>query len=200
MTKTRQMVTAAAALLFGLAAAAAAATATLGAGSRIRLEGDSTMHKFHSESTELKVDFEVAPGLAAGIQANAPVKMKVTVPVATLKSDKSGLDKNLRKALMADKHPDIVFALKSYTVERDTVTTVGDLTIAGKTQTRTVAGTLKWKDGRALVDGEHALLMTDFGIKPPTMMLGAVKTDDRILVKFHLELSQAADELKGEAK
>ena len=30
--------------------------------------------------------------------------------------------------------------------------------------------------------------MTDFGVKPPTMMMGTIKTSDRIVVKFHLVL------------
>ena len=44
------------------------------------------------------------------------------------------------------------------------------------------------REGRAVIDGEQPLLMTDFGVKPPSMFLGTVKTQDRIVVKFHLEL------------
>lgn len=45
------------------------------------------------------------------------------------------------------------------------------------------------KDGRLVVDGEQPLLMSDYGIEPPKMMLGTVKTDDKALVKYHLELA-----------
>jgi hypothetical protein len=47
---------------------------------------------------------------------------------------------------------------------------------------------LSWKEGRLLLDGERALLMTDFQVKPPRLMLGALRTDDRVVVKFHLEI------------
>jgi hypothetical protein len=34
--------------------------------------------------------------------------------------------------------------------------------------------------------------MTDFGIKPPTMFMGMLKTDDKITVKFELQLALAS--------
>jgi polyisoprenoid-binding protein YceI len=194
----------AAALVWALAAAAMGATATLGPGSKVWLEGDSTLHPFTSVSKEFKVDLTVGQGtpqtLAAGLAAKAPAAMTVTIPVKSLKSDKKGLDKNLYKALEAEKSPDIVYVMSGYTLADGKVQTKGTLSVAGKTKEQALTGTLSLADGKAVVDGEQPLLMTDFGIKPPSMMLGAVKTKDQVLVKFHLELEQAVDEHKGEDK
>jgi hypothetical protein len=35
-------------------------------------------------------------------------------------------------------------------------------------------------------EGELPLLMTDFGVKPPTALLGTLRTDNKITVKFSL--------------
>ena len=187
-----------------------AADARLGPASRVWLEGDSTLHAFTSASRDFRVELAVPPPagaartLGAGIEAEAPATMKVTIPVASLKSDSGGLDKNLRKALRADKDPDIVFVLKEYRLEKSSaaasVIARGALSIAGRILDRTIEARLSTQDGRVVLDGEHPLLMTEFGIKPPTMMLGAVKTQDRIVVKFHLELEQAAEELNKEKR
>jgi hypothetical protein len=41
------------------------------------------------------------------------------------------------------------------------------------------------------VKGEIQLLMTDFGIAPPKAMLGMLKTDPRVTVKFETVLAIA---------
>jgi hypothetical protein len=50
---------------------------------------------------------------------------------------------------------------------------------------------VKEQGGRLLVSGTRDLLMTEFGIKPPTMFMGMLKTDDKITIKFELQLSLA---------
>jgi hypothetical protein len=188
----------AAAALLGLSAGSWAATAKVSQGSTITLEGKSTLHPFESVCKEFSLDLTV-PGdsLAKGIEAQAQGGMTVKIPVACLKSEHSGLDKNLQKALNAKENPDIVFLMKGYKLEKDSgassVVAWGDLTVAGKSQAETLKGSLSAKDGRTVIDGEQPLLMTDFGVKPPTMMMGAVKTENRVVVKFHLELEPAAD-------
>ena len=34
--------------------------------------------------------------------------------------------------------------------------------------------------------------MTDFGIKPPTMFMGMLKTNDKVTITFELQLALAA--------
>ncbi len=40
-----------------------------------------------------------------------------------------------------------------------------------------------------VLEGSRALLMSDFGIKPPTMFLGTLKTADRVVVEWRLVLT-----------
>jgi polyisoprenoid-binding protein YceI len=175
-------------LSFFLAAQGWAATAaSLGAGSRLWLEGSSTLHPFESEATVLDVALTTDEALAGALKASVPAALTVKVPVAGLKSKHKGLDKNLRKALKADEFPEIVFQMKGYSVEEGVIVAWGDLTVAGATKETTLNARVSWKDGRARLDGEQPILMSEFGIKPPSMMLGAVKTADKIVVKYHLE-------------
>lgn len=176
----------------------AAVTAKLASGSHVWLEGDSTLHPYSSTAAVVEVTLTLEPSgavpqtVAAAVAAQSAAKMTVRIPVKTFKSEHKGLDKNLRKALRAEQHPDIIFVMKGYKLVKEAAATSvvawGDLSVAGKTKEETLKGILSIKDGRTLIDGEQPLSMTDFGVKPPTMMMGAVKTQDRVVVKFHLEL------------
>lgn len=183
-------------LATSLTAGAAVVTLTPSSESRVRLEGDSTLHPYWSEASSFTAVLTVeAPGataaaVSAAVAEGKPATLKVTIPVANLKSEHSGLDKNLRKALAADKHPDIVYALDRYEIlpGKDALKlgAWGTLTIAGKAQSEVLKASATIAADRFVIDGEQTLLMTDFGVKPPTMMLGAVKTADKIVVKYHL--------------
>ena len=183
-------------LATSLAASAAVVTLTPSPESRVRLEGDSTLHPFWSEVSSFTAVLTVdaagatAAAVSAAVSASKPVTLSVTIPVANLKSEHAGLDKNLRKALSVDKNPAIVYTLESYEVlagkDGLMLAARGSLSIAGKTRPEVLKASATIVDGGFVVDGEQSLLMTDFGVKPPTMMLGTVKTADKIVVKYHL--------------
>lgn len=184
-------------LLAASVANALPVTLTPSTKSRVRLEGDSTLHPFWSETAAftaaLTVD-AVAPtalAVAAAVAEGKPVTMLVSIPVAGLKSEHSGLDKNLRKALSADKNPDIVYALEhcesAPVKDGQLLSVTGALRIAGTTQPAVLKATATVSGALFVVEGEQTLLMTDYGVKPPTMMLGAVKTANKIVVKYRLE-------------
>jgi len=216
VTMMRRTVTAALCLALAATAAfrvAAAANPPIplhaGPGSSLWLNGTSTMHDFESrtDSTVVTMTRDAAapePRDAAGLmtlmRSLAVREVDAKVPVRTLKSEKSGLDKNLYKALKADEHPEIVFHLERYTLSdsgtvADTLAmnAEGTLTITGVT--RPVALRLRAypADGGVRIEGRHALRMTEYGIKPPKMMLGTIKTGDGITVGFKLHLMTLGD-------
>ena len=182
------------ALLAAWVGPALAGQAILLPGSRLMLEGNSTLHPFECRATSINTQFSF-PGesLQAAVDRGLPVILTVTIPVAGLVSKHAGLDQNLRKALKAVNNPDIVFSLASYRAEKGAggeVQAQGSLTVAEVTRPETISGRLSANGASFVIDGERPLLMTDFAIKPPTMMLGAIKTDNRVVVKFHLELKE----------
>ena len=130
------------------------------------------------------------------LQPGALQGFELQIPVNTFTSDKDGLTKQMFKAMKADKHPTITFRLDSYTVEAAaggvTVKPTGTLTVAGVEQPIDMVLDVKEVAGALQVRGTRDLLMTDFGIKPPTMFMGMLKTDDKVTIKFELQLALAA--------
>jgi polyisoprenoid-binding protein YceI len=93
-------------------------------------------------------------------------------------------------ALKAKENPAIVFRLRSVEVGDDlSVKAVGVLSIAGTEREVDLAAAGTRVDGAFRVRGSEKLLMTDFGIKPPSMMLGAIKTKNEVTVHFDIVLS-----------
>ena len=179
----------------------------LGQGSTLWLDGTSSMHDYESRTNDVTLSFTRdattgdpadAAGLQTMIRASGIVGLDVAVPILSMHSGKSGLDRNLQRTLKADKFPVIRFHLEHYTVApgsvgRDTVdlNVDGTLSVAGHNRPTTLA-IRAYRGGAGLwLEGSQALLMTDFDIRPPTMMLGALKVADRVTVHYRLLLVPA---------
>jgi polyisoprenoid-binding protein YceI len=190
-----------------LAAAEPAATTTslvLAPNSRLWLAGDSTLHPFTSNATKVeatgRLDLSPAGSPAdprAAIAGGGLKNLSVAVPIDGLKSGESGLDKNLRKALKQESAPVIRFMLVDYKTEaaKDgglVVKARGRLAIAGVEKETVVDGACRFGPEGVEVTGAKDLLMSEFGIKPPTLMFGAVKTADKVVVHFDLKLKASA--------
>lgn len=181
-----------------------AVAVSLGPGSTLWLEGTSTLHDFESRTTA--TTFAVtrdaataaprdASDLATLMRTAAVRGVDVTVPVLTLHSGKDGLDKNLWKALRAAEHPDITFHLERYArpdapENADTLAlrAEGALTVAGQARPVTLEARAYRGSGGVWLEGRQVLRMTEFGIKPPRMMLGTIRVGDAITVHYRLLL------------
>lgn len=167
-------------------------------GSKLWIEGTSTMHGWTSVAT--RMDLTVAPAATdpdAVLRGNAIEKIVVSVPVAEMRSGKDGLDKNMRKALKSDAHPAIVWTLASYalaegaTADAFTVRAKGTLVVAGVEKPVEVEGKAAREGANLRVRGTTTVLMSTFGVKPPAMMMGTLKTGDPVKVHFDLILAGA---------
>ena len=96
--------------------------------------------------------------------------------------------------LKADKNQIIKYTLSGYDILNGSSTafaakTTGTLTILGKEkQVAMKIDATRLNDGKATAEGEETLLMSDFGIKPPSFMFGTMKVGDTIKVKFNLKV------------
>lgn len=186
-------------LLLALTTTVRAQTALAPRGS-LWIEGDSTLHRWSSTSTvvEMSVTAPPSPGdLAPAVKAGKFAGLVVRIPDASLKSGESGLDKNMRAAMKAGEFPEVSFRLDRYELGKpatDGATSIhaaGELTIAGRTRAVTIDATLAFSmEGIRLV-GSYPLNMSDYGIKPPTLMLGAIKVRDAVVIRFNLLLPSA---------
>ncbi len=151
--------------------------------STMEIEGTSNVHDWTEvvETIQGKVD--------ASFEGNTLVKiskLNVTIPVKSIKSGKSTMDKNTYNAMNESKYPNIQFNLKSASISGDKVLCTGTLTIAGKSKDITVACTYTVEPAkkRFTITGSHSMKMTTFGIEPPVAMLGAMRTGDDIKINF----------------
>ena len=177
-------------------------------GSRLWLTGTSTVHDYKSQASQLDVTFTCDasrwPAAVTGadaidglIRGDGVTAIDVVVGVTGLKSGKDGLDKNMYKALLAEKHPEIRFKVKTYKVGApgDTAGTsidaIGTLTVAGVEREITLPAIARREGDTLRLSGSVPLLMTQFGIKPPKMMLGTIKTADKVVVHIDLLIGAA---------
>lgn len=155
-------------------------------GSSVTIRGTSSLHEWTMKGTVIDGEI-VAPPIDQW--GGSPAKVTVTIPVKSLKSEHARMDELMASALKADKNPTIRYELSAAMPKGDmtafTVRAKGKLTIAGVTKEVdiTVAGARN-SSGQYVLTGEAPLKMTDFGIKPPTAMLGTIKTGDAVTVKF----------------
>jgi len=161
----------------------------------MKLSGTSTLHKWAMDAKSFSgnADFTFK---SAG-QLSTLTSLTFALAVADLKSGESGLDKNAYKALNSKEYKDITYKLLSATItpKEDGVYLIkahGNLTIAGVTKEVLMDVTCSVnKDGTITCTGSQTLNMTDYAIKPPKFMLGAMKTGDVITLDFTLVYKKA---------
>jgi polyisoprenoid-binding protein YceI len=163
---------------------------------RVTIAGTSNVHEYTASTTTVRVTRAQFAGSVAGpafweeiVKPGALAAFEIAIPVATLKSDKEGMDKNMHKALKAQEHAEITFRLlRLEGGAAGALKGIGMLKIAGVE--REVALDLKTqrKDSTLAVTGNVDLLMTDYGIAPPKAMLGMLKTNPKVTVTFETVL------------
>lgn len=167
---------------------------TLRPGSKLWLEGDSNLHEWSCTANQVRAEIDV--DAERGGEAPRPSGVEsvaVTIPVAQIGCGNGKMESNLRKALKADVHPNIEFRLTrtlSFELVEEGVFVVvveGELSVAGAARTVQLQVTGSDSgDGGLRIQGRQALLMTEFGVEPPTALLGMLKTDDEFVVLFDL--------------
>jgi polyisoprenoid-binding protein YceI len=111
-------------------------------------------------------------------------------PVHSLKSGESGMDSKAYGAMKAKSGGNIVFTALSSKVTPGTgnqfnVSSSGSLAIVGVAKPVVLTAVCQVKeDGSVTCTGTNKLKMSDYGIKPPTYMLGALKTGDALTIDF----------------
>lgn len=210
------------ALLTVSALMAAAATASAQSASAIRLrldptsevsvEGTSSLHDWHCKTDKINAYVDVDPGYTKDLTkvARPIVGVKVNIVVKTLTCGNSQMDRNMYSTLKADENQVIKYTLSGYDILNGSASpssfaasAAGTLAIAG--QEKPIEMTIsaeRLDDGKAVARGEQKLLLTDFGIKPPSFMFGTLKVGNEVKVKFTLKagpelLAQLDGALRG---
>ena len=199
---TKAVLTITAGLIAIAPTAAAQTKMTLRPDSKVVVAGGSNVHDWSCKATGFGAAIELDSGYATSpLSVAAPLinKVVVTIPTKSLRCGKDKMDENTWKALRADEFKDIRYELTDYTLDATKSTaetfaavTKGKLTVAGTTKevempitaTRLAGGQMKG-------EGKLAMLMTDVGIKPPTALLGTLRTKNEITITFEVLLDRS---------
>jgi polyisoprenoid-binding protein YceI len=166
--------------------------------SKLTIEGTSSIHDWEMKAenfnaeTLLKVEGEAISEIS---------KVEFSTPVSGLKSGKSIMDKKTQDALNEKKSPEIKFILNNnnkVSISGSKANFTGLLTVAGKSKEVKVSASFDVENSQKfLVSGRVPINMSDFGIDPPTAMMGTIKTGDEVVVKFNLEFQKSNQEYTG---
>jgi polyisoprenoid-binding protein YceI len=175
--------------LFPLTAAAQDAAPLRLTAAKVSLAGNSNIHPFTATTTDVRMSrLVLAPAegdrLQAAAKAGGVEAFEVAIKAATLTSPKDGLDKNMHKALKTKEFPEIVFRLNRIEGNGVAPKAFGTLKIAGVEKEIAIDLKTVATATTLTVSGQVPLLMTDYGIPAPKAMMGMLKTDPKITVKF----------------
>jgi hypothetical protein len=175
-------------------------------GSKMTIEGTSTLGAWQSESRIVGGTVQMAPELAGDPAAIQPGKLDIKanafIPVRTFKSMKadgtaysSAMDDIMYEKLRMAEHPNIEFRLTSLVAKEGSpsanggvpLEAEGEIVVGGVTQKITMPVTMKVLDAKRLeFTGTVTTKMTDFEIDPPApkVALGAIRTGDEVKLSF----------------
>lgn len=158
----------------------------------IVIKGTSTMHDWEMNSNKGKVELmlDLKNDNIASVSA-----LKFSLEAESLESGKNMMDNNAYKALKTGSAKYITFVLSSAQVTQQEgnsyqVKALGKLTVAGTTRETDVVATVKYNpaDKSFVVSGSKKLKMSNYNVKAPTFMMGAVKTGDDITISFNTKI------------
>lgn len=153
-------------------------------GSRFWIEGTSTLGTYTCRAR--RVDGE------ATVNASAPLagRAELRAEVRSFACGQPQMNRDFVRALRADRQPQVVLVVERVDVGAAAdgtfpVAATGTLRLAGVERAVTFRATARTlPDGRVRVEGQHVLRMTDFGVTPPSGLMGLVKAHDRVLARF----------------
>lgn len=155
---------------------------------KVIIKGTSNVHKWESTVGQLSGSATLT---LDGDQIKSLTQARFDIPVKSIKSSKGKImDNKTYDALKADECANISFLLSSPSVDGSgNLTSKGSLTIACSTKAIDLTSTVKsLGNGEFSISGSKKMKMTDFGIKPPTALLGTMTTGDEITIEYEVKL------------
>lgn len=172
---------------------------TLREGSTLWFDGTSTLRSWSCTADKIDAalstpDESVVANTLDGKEVAGTVQ--VDFPVSKLECKNGTMNEHMGKALKSKEFSNIRFTMTSYHVAKGSAVTgtlQGTLLLSGKTMPISVPVTFGTAaDGALRVTGKVPVTMTEWGIKPPTLMLGSIKVGPVVTVNFDLQLQKGS--------
>ena len=181
-------------LIFSTARLTAQSTFQLSENSKMVIKGTSSLHDWKSDVVTVRGE-----GILALESQKARFQdFNLSIPVTSIKSGKSAMDKNTYEALNEEQHPNIEFSLDDVqNISGDKIRASGRLSIAGQTRPVTLTAKYDLQNSELIsLQGSYTMKMTDFGVEPPTAVFGTIKTGDEITIDYNLQLEKTNLEIQ----
>lgn len=161
--------------------------------SKLQIEGTSSVNSFTCSAKQIQGQGVITNQIKGADSITN--KVTLTVPIAGLDCQNRRMNQDLSDALKAKANPNIRFELTQVEVLNLSsapkgsrrIKATGLLSLAGVTKPISVLVDGFFDERNNLHGtGSVAMLMTDFGVTPPTALLGLVKARNEITIRFHL--------------
>lgn len=163
--------------------------------SRLWIDGTSSIRSFSCKAGEVNATVEAtgANAIAQLLTGEKGVKtVRLAVPAEQIDCGNGTMNEHMRKAIKLSEFKSIEFRLTDYTVAHNadgvSGTIDGTLLLGGVTKPISLPATGKAEGGMLHVTGSYDLDMTDYGLKPPTLMFGRIKVNKTVKVNYDLML------------
>jgi polyisoprenoid-binding protein YceI len=163
--------------------------------SRLWIDGTSSIRSFSCKAGEVSAAIEASGpnAIAQLLIGDKGVKtVHVTVPAEQLDCGNGTMNEHMRKAIKLAEHKSIEFTLTDYDVAKNSDgvagTINGTLLLGGVTKPITLKAEGKPEGGMLHITGVYELNMTEYGLKPPTLMFGRIKVGQTVKVNYDLLL------------
>lgn len=149
--------------------------------SDFQVKGTSTVHDWESVINKYSVKGDLG--------TDQITNLVVEVTTNSIESGKSIMDDKTYEALKAEDYPTIKFTAPQLTLADSKVKGNGTLSLAGVDKKVSFAANAT-KEGEALrVEGSVKVVMSEYGIEPPTAMFGTLTCGDEVTIEFNFLLN-----------
>lgn len=161
---------------------------------KIWVEGGSTVRNWSCKATQVGGAVQGEGSVAIGDLQQTVRGAEITVPVKALECGNGTMNEHLRKALKGSDSPTIRFQLSTHKISATSAAEGvaklnGRMQIAGEVKPVVIDATVRSEGAGAVrVTGSKEILMSEFGVKPPTLMMGTMRVKDRVVVSFDVLL------------
>lgn len=156
-------------------------------GSQIKVNGTSNIHDWNMSATNFACE---GTYVLNGSQLVDVTALNFSLPVTNLKGKEDLLNTRAHKALKAEQHNKITFKLTKADVVagQKMIKAAGNLTIGGVTKPVALQTTYTVNGDELIVKGSKAIKMSEFGLKAPSFMMGALKVADEVTIDINMKL------------
>ena len=162
-------------------------TVPLEPSSKVWVEGTSTVRGFKCAAKTIDAQVVAEPGASLAQLVSGAT---VVIPVAQLDCGNGTMNEHMRKALKADANPSITFTLDSYALNGSAATLQGTLDMSGQKKPVEIPATISEEGNLIHVKASKPINMKEWGVKPPSLMLGTMKVKENVTVGFDVAVKR----------